>query len=152
MKKQYFAIVIPLLVIIDQLIKWLVVEYIDLGTEHPFIPFILSLTHLQNIGGAWSIMPGETWFFTLMALIVVVVATFFLVKNQVEWPLYNVALAMIIAGGIGNAIDRVRFGEVIDMFQVKFFEFPVFNFADVLLVVGVAVLFVYYIFIEKEKS
>lgn len=109
--------------------------------EHELIPGILALTKLHNNGAAWSFMAGKLWFFYLVTLIAVVVIgiAYWKLRGQ---RLLSSALALIFAGTIGNFIDRVRQGFVVDMFDFKLITFPIFNIADIALTIGVICLFV----------
>ncbi len=133
------TILIVLLVVIDQLIKHAVVVNIALGGEHQLIPGFLSLTHLRNDGAAWSILQGQMWFFTVIAIVALGIMGYFFwqYRNQREHWVEELGLALMMAGTIGNFIDRLSQGYVVDMFQLDFINFPIFNFADSCLTVGV---------------
>jgi len=133
------TILIVLLVVIDQWIKHAVVVNIALGGEHPLIPGFLSLTHLRNDGAAWSILQGQMWFFTVIAIVALGIMGYFFwqYRNQGEHWVEELGLALMMAGTLGNFIDRLTQGYVVDMFQLDFINFPIFNFADSCLTVGV---------------
>lgn len=134
----------------DQVIKALVNNSIPLSETREFIPQVLSLTHIRNTGAAWSIMQGQTWFLVIMPLIVIFVALVYMYKNRRGPKLVMVSLALVTGGGIGNLIDRIRMHEVIDYLKCELFNFPVFNFADMCVVVG-AILFCVYMFFFDES-
>ena len=139
-RKIVLPITILVLIVVDQLVKWAVVGNIKLGEVKGFIPSILSLTYLQNTGAAFSILENQQWFFALITCIVIGVAVWYLIKNiqASKWMLTG--LILIIAGGLGNFIDRIQQGFVVDMFQLDFVNFAIFNVADMYLTVGVAIL------------
>lgn len=150
MKKIFSLIIIIFGILIDQVFKNWVVANISLGQVRRFVSGLLSLTYLQNRGAAWSSFEGQQWFFYIITPIVLIVAGYFLWKNiQNGW--YFIGLSLIISGALGNFIDRVRQGFVVDMFQTDFINFPIFNVADVLLSVGFVLLFVA-ILTEKESQ
>ncbi|MGX6991355.1 signal peptidase II [Pseudolactococcus reticulitermitis] len=150
MKKISLPIVIVLGIILDQVVKMATVKNIKLSEQKPMLKGLLSLTHLQNDGAAWSILEGQQWFFVLTTVLVLVVAIWFWLKNlSKNW--YAIGLTLIISGALGNFIDRVRQGYVVDMFQLDFINFPIFNVADILLSVGFVVLFIG-ILIEKDEG
>jgi signal peptidase II len=124
----------------DQLIKLAVDRNIALGETKEFIPHIMSLTHIRNSGAAWSMMEGKRWFLIGVPIIVIGFAVWYLFKNRGGSKIALVSLALVIGGGIGNLIDRIRLKEVIDYLKIEFFDFPIFNLADICVVVG-AVLF-----------
>ena len=105
------------------------------------IPGILALANLHNNGAAWSILPGQQWFFAIITLIAVVIIGYLMVRWQRRWPLM-IGLTLVLAGTIGNFIDRFRQGYVVDMFELRFINFPVFNVADTCLTLGVLILIV----------
>ncbi|MBO0461733.1 signal peptidase II [Enterococcus sp. DIV1298c] len=147
-----YWIISALIVGLDQWVKWLIVENFALGETKSVIPGILSLNHIRNFGAAWSLLEGKMWFFTVVTIIAVVVVLTLMIKNRnngSRW--FMVGLTLILAGAIGNFIDRVRLGYVVDMFQTDFMNFPIFNVADVSLVIGVICVLIYIILDEKEQ-
>ena len=149
-KKISLPIVMLLGIVLDQVIKMAIVKHIKLSEQKPVLKGILSLTHLRNNGAAWSILEGQQWFFVLTTVIVLAVAVWFWLKNlSKNW--YAIGLTLIISGALGNFIDRVRQGYVVDMFQLDFINFPIFNVADILLSIGFVVLFIG-ILLEKDEG
>ena len=137
-------------IVLDQIVKMAIVKNLRLSEQKSVINSILSLTHLRNNGAAWSILEGQQWFFVLTTVIVLAVAIWFWLKNlSKNW--YAIGLTLIISGALGNFIDRVRQGYVVDMFQLDFINFPIFNVADILLSIGFVVLFIG-ILIEKDEG
>lgn len=150
LKKISLPIVIILGIVLDQIVKMAIVKNLRLSEQKSVINGILSLTHLRNNGAAWSILEGQQWFFVLTTVIVLAVAIWFWLKNlSKNW--YAIGLTLIISGALGNFIDRVRQGYVVDMFQLDFINFPIFNVADILLSIGFVVLFIC-ILIEKDEG
>ncbi|HEM3577749.1 TPA: signal peptidase II [Streptococcus suis] len=149
MRKFGFPIVAAVLIVLDQLVKAWTVANIALDTVEPFLPGFMSLAYLRNYGAAWSILQNQQWFFTIVTLVVVTALIWYYIK-QIQgniWTLFS--LSLMIAGALGNFIDRIRLGYVVDMFHLDFISFPVFNVADICLSVGVGILF---ICIMKEES
>lgn len=137
------------LVAIDQLSKWLVNTKMVLGQSIDLIPGVLSLTKVENYGAAWNSFEGQKLILIAMPLVVMVIATGYLIKTRKKnSAVMNWSLLLVIAGGIGNQIDRIFAGKVIDMFDFHFW--PVFNVADVCVVVG-AVLLCLGILFDKKK-
>lgn len=131
-----YLILMVALVIIDQVIKAAIVSHIALGASTSIVTGLLSLTNLNNNGAAWSILEGKMWFFYLISVIALIVMGYLLWRLRGKW-LYEVGISLMIAGTLGNFIDRLRIGYVVDMFQLDFINFPIFNFADSCLTVGV---------------
>lgn len=149
MRKFGFPIVAAVLIVLDQLVKAWTVANIALDTVEPFLPGFMSLAYLRNYGAAWSILQNQQWFFTIVTIAVVTGLIWYYIK-QIQgniWTLFS--LSLMIAGALGNFIDRIRLGYVVDMFHLDFISFPVFNVADICLSVGVGILF---ICIMKEEN
>ncbi|EMQ0980805.1 signal peptidase II [Enterococcus faecalis] len=147
-----YFLISALLVGLDQWSKYLTVQNISLGETKEFIPGFLSLTHLRNTGAAWSLLEGKMIFFYVITVIVSVVIIYLLIKNYKKSIWYSVGLSFVLAGAIGNFIDRVRLGYVVDMLQTDFMNFPIFNVADSTLVVGVICIFIYLNLDEKAAK
>lgn len=124
------------LIIADQLVKHWVVAHIAVGTSQPVLGNLLALTNLHNDGAAWSILAGQQWLFTVITIVALLAECYFVFRWRQQprllWP-----LSLIIAGTVGNFIDRLLNGYVVDMFELLFVNFPVFNVADCCLTVGV---------------
>ena len=132
----YYLLFIVALVGLDQFVKYWVSANIALGTSHGFIPGLMNLTNLHNDGAAWSILEGQQWFFYLITLAAVVVLAYLMRQWRTNrWKM--IALSLIMAGALGNFIDRVHQHYVVDMFELLPINFPVFNVADSCLTVGV---------------
>ncbi len=147
----YFLLIF-LIVGLDQWVKSAIVSAIPLGESHPVLTNVFSLTYLQNTGAAWSIFEGKLAFFTVITVVAVAVILYFMVKNRGGHVLLMVGFSLILAGALGNFIDRIRLGYVVDMFQLDFIQFPIFNVADISLCIGVACLFIYTFFEERLKG
>ncbi|EGO2628077.1 signal peptidase II [Enterococcus faecalis] len=147
-----YFLISALLVGLDQWSKYLTVQNISLGETKEFIPGFLSLTHLRNTGAAWSLLEGKMIFFYVITVIVSIVIIYLLIKNYKKSIWYSVGLSFVLAGAIGNFIDRVRLGYVVDMLQTDFMNFPIFNVADSTLVIGVICIFIYLILDEKAAK
>ena len=141
-RKVIVPIVIVALIALDQWVKFEIVKNIQLGGVKPFIPKILSLTYLRNTGAAFSILENQQWLFAVITLVVIGAAIWYLSKHIKGSVWLLSGLSLIIAGGIGNFIDRMRQGFVVDMFQLDFINFAIFNVADSYLTIGVLVLIV----------
>ena len=149
-RKITIPLTIVLLIVLDQLVKWTIVSNIKLGEVKGFIPSIMSLTYLQNTGAAFYILENQQWLFTIITLLVIGGAIWYLIKN-IKGSFWLISgLTLIIAGGLGNFIDRLRQGFVVDMFQVDFINFAVFNVADTYLTFGVLIMLL--VIIKEETN
>ena len=151
-RKVMVPIVIVALIALDQWVKFEIVKNIQLGEVKPFIPKILSLTYLRNTGAAFSILENQQWLFAVITLVVIGAAIWYLSKHIKGSVWLLSALSLIIAGGIGNFIDRMRQGFVVDLFQLDFINFAIFNVADSYLTIGVMVLVVMMLKEEDNAS
>ncbi|MCC4485988.1 signal peptidase II [Limosilactobacillus reuteri] len=141
-------VIILILTICDQLLKSWVASSIVLGGSKQLIPGFIELTNLRNSGAAWSIFEGQQTFFTIITIIAIIVIGYFIWQYRKNIPML-IGLSLIMAGTIGNFIDRLRQGYVVDMFETTFINFPIFNIADMCLTIGVIWLI---ICILKEKD
>ena len=151
-----YAILILALVVLDQVVKFLVRAHIPLGGSLPFLPHILELTYVQNTGAAFSMLSQHTWLLTIVSAVVAAVIAAALVKKVVKHPFGVLSLSVVLAGAVGNLIDRLFFGFVTDMFQTTFISFAVFNVADICVVLGGIAFCVYFLFfydkLEKGET
>ena len=150
---MWIYLVMVLLVAADQAIKYWArnVLMLKMGGQSPFLGRFLDLYYAENTGAAFSIFRNGTVFFIIVTAVFLIVLAYVLVRvRKRKIALLNTALAMIIAGGIGNLIDRVSQGYVIDMFHFGSFEFPIFNFADTLITIGAVLLFVFVLFFYEK--
>lgn len=145
-----YAILAAVLVALDQLVKYLVLENIALGEHVPMIPYVVELTYVQNTGAAFSLFSQHTWLLTLISLVMSVVLAAAIWKNFFRHPLGKVTLTLLLAGAVGNLIDRLLRGYVVDMFNVLFMNFAVFNVADICVVVGGIAAGLYYLFLADK--
>ena len=135
-----------LLVGIDQLTKWLAVEYLQEGEPFPIIDGVFELLLHKNPGAAFGLFEGQRWLFMGITVVVIVVLAAILMSGKYrQYRLVNLSGTLIIAGGIGNMIDRIFRGYVVDMFDLEFMDYPIFNLADIFVVVGVILGAVYYL-------
>lgn len=139
------------LVAADQLIKmWATATLQPVGTI-PVIPHVLELQYVLNDGMAFSLLSGKQTFLTVVTSIALAaVLIYLMIKNPP--PVERAAWTLILGGGIGNLIDRALNGQVVDYFNFLFMRFAVFNFADVCITVGVALLILGLILEERKSS
>lgn len=145
-----YGLIAAALVAVDQLVKYLVMTNIPPGEHVPFIPYILDLTYVTNTGAAFSIFSEHTWALALVSLVMSVVLALALWKGLFRHPLGRLSLTLLLAGAVGNLIDRAFRGFVVDMFNVLFMRFAVFNVADICVVVGGIAAGAYYLFLMDK--
>lgn len=145
------TIIIPiiLIVLVDQISKFAVRVLMTEGQSIHVIGKLFKITYLQNDGAAFSSLRGQRGFLVGFALLAVLAALFFLFSYKGKSKLLDCSLLMIVAGGIGNLIDRIFIGSVTDMFDLSFFP-PIFNLADISITIGCILLIIFIIFGDSE--
>lgn len=148
MRKLFLSVLGLVLIALDQLTKFWVVAHIELGEIKPFLPPIFSLTYLRNYGAAFSMLQNQQGLFALVTVVFLAGAGYYFYRKATSlW--IELALLLVISGGIGNFIDRLRLGYVVDMVHLDFMDFAIFNVADAYLTVGVAFMLLLTLF-EKD--
>lgn len=137
-------------VALDQLSKFLVVEFIPLYGSVEAIPGLFHLTYVQNIGAAFSMLQGQQWLFALLFALLTIGIIWEFSKKRLPFTTFERwCIVAIYAGGLGNMIDRIRLGYVVDMIAVDFVDFAVFNVADSFVTCGCILLLVHLIFFNR---
>ena len=138
-------------VALDQITKAMTVASIPLHTRIPFWRGVFHFTYVQNTGAAFSSFLGQQWLFALIFAVFTVLLIYEMKKNTMGFkPFERWCLVAIWAGGLGNMIDRVRLGYVVDMIEVEFIRFPVFNVADCFITCGCVLLIAHLVLFNKE--
>ena len=135
-----------LLVLIDQGIKIIVIEFLKPVEYIDFINGFLRFRYVENTGAVFGSFATHTVFLTIFSIILLGVVIFYLYTNKNKSKFINMCLLLMISGGIGNVIDRVRLHYVVDYIEPVFVNFAVFNFADCLITVGAFALIFYLIY------
>ena len=146
-----YELIIVLLIGIDQISKVWALSYLKEMSSIPIIKNVFHLTYVENRGAAFGMLQNNQNIFVIVALTASVFGLYYLHTKKVN-ILSKTGIILIIAGAIGNLIDRVRLGFVVDYFDFRFIWEYVFNVADVFVVVGTIVLCIYIIFFEEEKQ
>lgn len=152
--RRYVALLMSaVLVGIDQILKVLAMEYLKPIGSYPIIPDVFHLTYVENRGAAFGMMAGQKWLLVWVTAIVILAAVAVVMAGKIKNTTVLLAVATIIGGGVGNLIDRVYRGFVVDYVHLKIIDFAVFNFADICVTVGTAILLIYLLFYElKHKN
>ena len=144
------ALAAAVILALDQWVKYWVTVNLPLGESIPLLPGFMQLRTVHNYGAAWSSFSGMRWLLVAVTSVIVLAVAYVLVRRIVRYPLGVAACFLILSGGLGNIIDRVRLGYVVDMFDFQFMNYPVFNVADIAVVCGAVLAAVYYLwFYEK---
>lgn len=148
MKRPYYIglslFIVIVMLIADQLTKWVIVTQMTVGESFTVVPNFLSITSHRNDGAAWGILSGQMIFFYLITIVIIIALIVFYFKEAKDHMMMQVAISLLLAGAFGNFIDRVMNGEVVDFVDTILFgyDFPIFNIADASLTIGVGLLVV----------
>ena len=146
----FCGLLVALIVIADQITKLLVLKYIPLHSSVDAIAGLFHLTYVQNTGAAFSSFQGMRWMFVGIFLVLTAALWFEYFKKPLPFTNFErFCLAAIYGGALGNIIDRVRLGYVVDMICLDFMDFPVFNVADCFITCGSVLMLIHLIFFNK---
>lgn len=133
-----------IIIIFDVISKIFISNILILNKSITIIPNFFYLTYTHNYGGAWSIFDNSTLFITIVSFLIIIGIIYYLFKNKVTKKIEIVGYSLLLGGAIGNLIDRIVYGYVIDFldFYILGYDFPIFNVADIGIVVGIILLLV----------
>lgn len=132
-------IVVIISLLLDIGSKFLVSRIFILNESKTIIDNFLNITYVRNTGAAWSILDNNTWIVTVISLLIIIGIIYYVYRNRVSKKILKIGYGLILGGAIGNFIDRIVFGYVIDFIDIDIFgwNYPIFNLADMFIVVGV---------------
>ena len=138
-------------VVLDQVTKYLTVQNIPLWGKVEVLPGLFSLSYVQNDGAAFSMLEGQQWLFAVVFAVFAGFIIWEFSKKRLPFTTFErFCIVAVFAGGLGNMIDRLRLGYVVDMISTDFMNFPVFNVADIFITCGCILLMLHLIFFNKE--
>lgn len=150
---MYIWIIIAAAVtVLDQVSKALAAANISPSGGICIIPGIIDMVYVENTGAAFSILNKHTWLLGLVSAMFCIGLAAYMIKKKQKNPLFACCGGLLLGGALGNGIDRVLRGYVIDFFEFSFFKFPVFNVADIAITVGAALLVIYVLINDKENK
>ncbi len=143
-----------LIILLDQISKFAAIKYLKGFAPHVIILNFFQFNYVENYGAAFGILQNRKLFFVVITLSVIIGISVFLVKNYYSINFFmRIGLSMLLGGAIGNFIDRVRLGYVVDFISFRLlnkYEFPVFNIADISVVIGTAIILILILFDKYE--
>lgn len=148
MKKKYYTgislFVVIFILVIDQITKWIIASSMKIGDSYEVIPNFLNITSHRNNGAAWGILSGKMFFFYIITVIILIILVLFFIKEAKYNLFMQLAVSLLFAGALGNFIDRLFNGEVVDFIDTNIFgyDFPIFNIADSSLTIGVILIII----------
>ena len=149
-----YIIAVLLMIVLDQAVKLWALTSLQAQHTIPLIENVFHLTYVENRGAAFSLFAqfDSRWIFVALACVITVVILIALQKKYMQTVLGRWSLVLIAAGALGNAIDRVAHGFVVDLFDFRLIHFPVFNVADIFICIGGALFVIYFMFQHKDKQ
>ncbi len=147
-----YAIIAAAIVIADFAVKYLIRANVGLNEVFFSIPHLFDFTYVQNRGAAFSMLSGRVPVLSVISIAFCVGVIIWWAMKKPTHPLLKTAFSMMFAGALGNAIDRVAYGYVVDFIAARFIDFPVFNIADMAITIGAGLFIVYIIFFDEDKK
>lgn len=148
----YSLIICAAVILLDQVSKYLVVQNIAQGASVRCIDGLFHLTYIQNKGAAFGMLSDRRWIFMVVSVVAIGAILVYILKAKPQNMWEKTALGMIVGGGIGNMIDRVVNGYVVDFVEVEFMDFAVFNVADAFVTVSCGILIVYVLVLTVKEG
>lgn len=145
-----FLILSVIMVISDLATKYLVTSSMALNETLPLIDNIFHLTYVRNSGAAFSMLSGQRIILILLPLLIISVIIIYIIFKRPTNKSLMLSFTMIVSGGIGNLIDRIKYGYVIDFFDFRLINFPVFNVADIFVTLGATIFIILLLFSKEE--
>lgn len=141
-----------LIIVSDRAVKLYIVANCRQGEVFGELPGIADFLYVKNTGAAFSILNDNTALLTVISIVFLIAVVLYKVIRKPQHFLENLAVTLFFAGGFGNAIDRIQYKFVVDFIDLKWFDFPVFNIADIAVVSGAIAAIVFVLFFDKEKK
>jgi signal peptidase II len=139
------------LILADRVVKSYILNNVSLGETFGSIKYIADFIYVQNTGAAFSILSENTFILSIVSVVFCIAVIIYKIVKKPEHPLLNLTLVLMFSGALGNAIDRIAYSFVVDFISIKWFDFPVFNIADMAIVGGAITAIIYVLFFDKDK-
>lgn len=140
------------IVVLDQIFKYLAINNLKSVENIAVIDNLLYFTYLENRGAAFGIFSNQRWLFIIATVLAIILLVYLVFVKKFQSKIFNISVALIIGGGVGNLIDRIFLGYVVDYIQISFFP-PVCNFADYCITAGTIILIIWLFFCyDKNKN
>ncbi len=147
---MFFCFFLVIAVIaLDQIIKYVIATNMFVGESIPIIPQVLHLTYILNAGAAFGILANQRYFFIAIAAILIIITIYFYPQIQRLSRTFQIAIAMLLSGAIGNMIDRIATGKVVDYIDIRIW--PIFNLADIAIVLG-CIIIIYELLFKNSNT
>lgn len=157
-KKKFIAssavwlLAAAVITLLDQLMKLHILHNYTPGTIFGGVPGVADFLYVKNTGAAFSILSGNTAILSIISVIFCIAVVVYWMIKKPSRPMLCLALVLLFAGALGNAIDRIAYGFVVDFISIKWFRFPVFNIADMAIVGGAIAAVIFVVFLDREEE
>lgn len=153
-RRLIYYIIALIVIALDQISKWMIARSMEIGESIEVVHNFFYITSHRNQGAAFGILQGKMWFFYIITVVVIIAIVYYLEKEGKYNRLFGTALGLILGGAIGNFIDRVWRGEVVDFVDTIYFgyNFAIFNVADAALSIGVVLIIIHVMLDERRKK
>ena len=141
-----------LIVVLDRVTKDSIMANYSVGEVFAEIPFVADFMYVQNTGAAFSLLSDNTMLLSLISILFVVALVIYKIVAKPQGFMQNLAIVLFFSGALGNAIDRVIYKFVVDFIDIKWFNFPVFNIADIAIVLGAVAAIIFVLFFDKSEG
>ena len=141
-----------LIVVLDRVTKDSIMANHAVGEVFAEIPFVADFMYVQNTGAAFSLLSDNTMLLSLISILFVVALVIYKIVAKPQGFMQNLAIVLFFSGALGNAIDRVIYKFVVDFIDIKWFNFPVFNIADIAIVLGAVAAIIFVLFFDKSEG
>ena len=150
-----WSLIVLIIIVLDQISKYWVINNIGLTDSVTVIPNVIDFVYVKNTGAAFSFLADKTYGIIILSCVSIVFCIgviWFMIKKKPQNKLLTISLALMLSGALGNVIDRVFRGYVVDFIEATFINFPVFNIADIAITFGAILVIIFILFFDKVKS
>ena len=150
-----WSIIVLIIIALDQISKYWVVNNIGLTDSITVIPDVIDFVYVKNTGAAFSFLANKTYGIILLSCVSVafcIAVVWFMIKKKPKNKLLTISLALMLSGAIGNVIDRIFRGYVVDFIETTFINFPVFNVADIAITIGAVLVIIFVLFFDRDRN
>lgn len=150
-----WSLIVVIIIALDQISKYWVVNNIGPTDSITVIPGVIDFVYVKNTGAAFSFLADKTYgiiFLSCISVAFCIGVIWFMIKKKPQNKLLTISLALMLSGALGNVIDRISRGYVVDFIETTFIKFPVFNIADIAITLGAALVIIFVLFFDKSKN
>ena len=147
-----WSVLATLGVVLDQITKYLVIKNISPTQFVEILPGILEFVYVENTGAAFNILSGKLGLLSIISVAFAIGVVIYMIMKKPQSKLFRIAALLLFAGAVGNVIDRIFRGFVVDFIRVEFIDFPVFNVADIFITIGAVLYIIYILFFDNKKE